>query len=253
MKYMLLMNATRSNWESFGTLKPQELQAHMEFMMRLNAELAASKELVDAQGLSLPTMAKTVRAQPGAAPVVTDGPFPETKEFLAGYWIVDVDTPRAGVRDRRPKLRERPAAVASRSTSPIEVRQVMSAPPECDAGRVTRREHLLRELAPQVLGAVMRRYSDFAAAEDAVQEALLAAAAQWPREGCPTTRAAGSIHVASRRLTDHVRARDRPAAPRGPSRRRRPTPANSRRPPTRRRRDRRRHAASCSSCAATRR
>jgi len=46
-------------------------------------------------------------------------------------------------------------------------------------------EHLLRELAPQALGSVMRRFGDFAAAEDAVQEALLAAAMQWPREGVP--------------------------------------------------------------------
>ena len=73
--------------------------------MRLNAELAASKELVDAQGLTLPTMAKTVRAQPGAAPVVTDGPFPETKEFLAGYWMLEVQDPRAGGGDRCPYLR----------------------------------------------------------------------------------------------------------------------------------------------------
>ncbi len=52
-------------------------------------------------------------------------------------------------------------------------------------------EHLLRELAPQVLGAVIRRFGDFAAAEDAVQEALLAAAMQWPARACRTTRAAG--------------------------------------------------------------
>jgi hypothetical protein len=52
-------------------------------------------------------------------------------------------------------------------------------------------EHLLRELAPQVLGAVIRRFRDFAAAEDAVQEALIAAAIQWPREGFPAILAPG--------------------------------------------------------------
>ncbi len=67
-------------------------------------------------------------------------------------------------------------------------------------------EHLLRELTPQVLGAVIRRFRDFAAAEDAVQEALLAAAVQWPCEGTPDNPRAWLIQVASRRMLDHVRS-----------------------------------------------
>jgi RNA polymerase sigma factor (sigma-70 family) len=67
-------------------------------------------------------------------------------------------------------------------------------------------EHLLRDLAPQVLGAVMRRFGDFAAAEDAVQEALIAAARQWPTEGVPENPRGWLIHVAARRMTDHIRA-----------------------------------------------
>jgi RNA polymerase sigma factor (sigma-70 family) len=67
-------------------------------------------------------------------------------------------------------------------------------------------ERLLRELAPQVLGAVIRRFRDFTAAEDAVQEALVAAALQWPREGLPDNPRAWLIQVASRRMTDHVRS-----------------------------------------------
>jgi RNA polymerase sigma factor (sigma-70 family) len=66
--------------------------------------------------------------------------------------------------------------------------------------------HLLRELAPQVLGAVLRRFREFTNAEDAVQEALLAAAVQWPREGVPDNPRAWLIQVASRRLTDHLRS-----------------------------------------------
>ena len=69
-----------------------------------------------------------------------------------------------------------------------------------------RGEHLLRELAPQVLGAVIRRFRDFADAEDAVQEALVAAAVQWPEEGVPDNPRAWLIQVASRRMTDHVRS-----------------------------------------------
>jgi len=67
-------------------------------------------------------------------------------------------------------------------------------------------ENLLRELAPQVLGAVVRRYGDFSAAEDAVQEALLAAALQWPREGRPDNPRGWLIQVAARRMTDHIRS-----------------------------------------------
>jgi RNA polymerase sigma factor (sigma-70 family) len=67
-------------------------------------------------------------------------------------------------------------------------------------------EHLLRDLAPQVLGSVMRRYRDFAASEDAVQEALVAAAQQWPRDGVPDNPRGWLIQVASRRMVDHVRS-----------------------------------------------
>jgi RNA polymerase sigma factor (sigma-70 family) len=69
-----------------------------------------------------------------------------------------------------------------------------------------RTEHLLRELAPQVLGAVIRRFRDFAASEDAVQEALIAAATQWPRDGVPDNPRGWLIQVASRRMTDDVRS-----------------------------------------------
>jgi RNA polymerase sigma factor (sigma-70 family) len=67
-------------------------------------------------------------------------------------------------------------------------------------------EYLLRELTPQVLGTVVRRFHDFAAAEDAVQEALLAAATQWPRDGIPTNPRAWLTQVAFRRMADHVRS-----------------------------------------------
>jgi len=70
----------------------------------------------------------------------------------------------------------------------------------------SRTEHLLRELAPQVLGAVIRRYRDFAASEDAVQEALVAASLQWPRDGAPGNPRGWLIQVASRSMTDHIRS-----------------------------------------------
>jgi RNA polymerase sigma factor (sigma-70 family) len=67
-------------------------------------------------------------------------------------------------------------------------------------------EHLLRDLAPQVLGAVMRHYRDFSSAEDAVQEALVAASVQWPQEGLPENPRGWLIHVASRKMTDRLRS-----------------------------------------------
>src|SRR5215470_16115383 len=67
-------------------------------------------------------------------------------------------------------------------------------------------EHLVRELAPQVLGAVVRRFRDFAAAEDAVQEAVVAASIQWARDGVPDNPRGWLIQVASRRMTDQVRS-----------------------------------------------
>src|ERR1700747_926356 len=70
----------------------------------------------------------------------------------------------------------------------------------------TTSEHLLRELAPQVLGAVARRFRDFAAAEDAVQEAMIGAFTQWPQDGMPDNPRGWLIQVASRRMTDQARS-----------------------------------------------
>ena len=67
-------------------------------------------------------------------------------------------------------------------------------------------EQLLRDLAPQALGAVVRRFGDFSAAEDSLQEAMIAAATQWPREGLPDNPRGWLIHVASRRMTDYLRS-----------------------------------------------
>ncbi len=127
---------------------------------------------------------------------------------------------------------------------PIEVRQVMSgAAVTCDRAPTTAHERLLRELAPQVLGAVVRRYGDFAAAEDAVQEALIAAAMQWPDEGVPDNPR--GVADPGRRAPHDRSAAQRDGA--APARERGAPP--SRRTPTSRRRRRtrssrkRRHAA----------
>jgi hypothetical protein len=132
MKYMLMMHAPRGtgDWQVMNWA-PEDLEAHIGFMQRLNRELTDSGELVGAEGLAGPGEARLVRAGKGGAPAVTDGPFPEAKEFLAGYWIVDVDrTERAY--EIAAKASAAPGPGGDSLIIPIEVRQVMGAPPPAD-------------------------------------------------------------------------------------------------------------------------
>lgn len=126
MKYMLMMNVPGRSYQ-IASWPAKDIQAHIGFMKSFAKKLAAAGELAAAEGLDAPERAKLVRAGDDGKPV-TDGVFPETKEFLAGYWIVDVDSP------------ERAYAIAAEASAapgkngvplnmPIEVRQVMSAPP----------------------------------------------------------------------------------------------------------------------------
>jgi hypothetical protein len=94
----------------------EDFKAHMEHLDRMNRELVEAGGWVEVRALTPPGEAKLVRAGEDGEPV-TDGPFPEAKEFLAGFWIVDVDSPeRAGRSRRRP--RPPPAPVALRYTCP---------------------------------------------------------------------------------------------------------------------------------------
>jgi hypothetical protein len=128
MKYMLMMNCPKTGYESFGSWPKKDLKAHIAFMIEIDKVLKASGELVSAEGLANPNEAKLVRAGKDGTPV-TDGGFAESKEYLAGFWIVEVESP------------ERAYAIAAQASAapgpggvpmnmPIEVRQVMSGPPE---------------------------------------------------------------------------------------------------------------------------
>ncbi len=88
MKYMLLVHSALSDFET-RDVAPEDMQETFEFMMKLNADLEASGELLDAAGLADPRQAVTVRRRGGVA-VPTDGPFAEAKEVLGGYWVLDV-------------------------------------------------------------------------------------------------------------------------------------------------------------------
>jgi len=127
MKYILMMSAPRGtgDWDIFKWPR-KDIQAHIAYWDSLNHELLEAGELVSVEGLSPPAEAKRVRADKDGLPV-TDGVFPETKEFLAGYWIVDVDSSErayaiAARASMAPGLAGKPLHMA------LEVRQVMQAP-----------------------------------------------------------------------------------------------------------------------------
>ena len=130
MKYMLMMHAPRSGWTTtgIGTWPPEDIKAHIQFMLGFIKQLKEAGELVDAQGLAGPEAALVVRAGKGGAPEVTDGPFAEAKEFLAGFWIVDCES-----KEQAYAIAARASAAPGKGGVPlnmaIEVREVMSAPP----------------------------------------------------------------------------------------------------------------------------
>jgi hypothetical protein len=126
MKYMLMMHVTGDETAGIVNWPPQDIKNHIEFQHKLDRELEESGEMVFNAGLTFPDQARIVRYQDGA-PAVTDGPFPESKEFLIGFWIVDCDS------------EERAYAIAARASSapgvggvplgiPIEVRPIGTPP-----------------------------------------------------------------------------------------------------------------------------
>ena len=128
MKYILMMNTMKANTEAFAAWSKQDVTAHIGYMMDLNKQLRANGEFVLAEGLSFPDQARLVRANDAGLPV-TDGIFPESKEFLAGFWIIDVPSPErayaiAALASASPGLGGKPLNM------PIEVRPILSGPPD---------------------------------------------------------------------------------------------------------------------------
>ena len=130
MKFMLMMHAPRGNGDyQIDQWKPEEFQAHIQFMKDLNKGLREAGEFVGGEGLTPPGQARLVRSRGEGPPEVTDGPFAESKEFLVGYWIVDVEDA-----ERAYAIAGKASTAAGPGGNPlgivIEVRQVMSAPPD---------------------------------------------------------------------------------------------------------------------------
>ncbi|UJW29305.1 YciI family protein [Saccharothrix sp. AJ9571] len=126
-KFLLLMNYSHiEGVPPITTWTPEEINAHIEFQHQLGRELADRGEVVDTQGLAGPELAKIVTSD-GGAPVVTDGPFPESKEFLAGYWLIDVDSEERAI-EIAAKASAAPGPGGRPIKQPIEIRQVMGPP-----------------------------------------------------------------------------------------------------------------------------
>jgi len=131
MKYMLIMNSPRDGYAQYMKWPRKILEANVAFMQAFSKQLKEAGELVSAEGLASPEQARLVRAGNDGKPI-TDGVFPESKEFLAGYWIVDVDSPERAFAIAAEASTAPGGAVTAADGRPIEhfwieVRQIMSS------------------------------------------------------------------------------------------------------------------------------
>lgn len=124
MKFILMMTGKRADWEEYTKWSKEDMERNVAFMRAFNKELKDSGVFVSTEGLAWPGEAKFVRAGKNGEPI-TDGVFPESKEFLAGYWIIDVESPEQAYKiaarvSAAPGLGGKPGSV------PVEVRQVLT-------------------------------------------------------------------------------------------------------------------------------
>ena len=121
MKYILLMSGTKAGVDTYHAWSPKDIETHMAVLGAINNELTRSGEFVATQGLAGPGDAKVVRGEKNGMPV-TDGIFPESKEFLLGYWIVDVATPERAYAIAG-RISAAPGPGGAPTNMPIEVRR----------------------------------------------------------------------------------------------------------------------------------
>jgi hypothetical protein len=127
MKYILLMSGTKAGVDTYRAWSQKDIEAHMAILGRINNELTESGEFVATQGLAEPGEAKVVRGEKNGIPV-TDGIFPESKEFLLGYWIVDVTSPERAYAIAA-RISAAPGPGGAPTNVPIEVRRFASYEP----------------------------------------------------------------------------------------------------------------------------
>jgi hypothetical protein len=125
MKYILMMYGQKGAWDEYARWSKEDLQRNVEFMQRFSKELHNSGVFVDTRGLAWPQEAKIVRAGDDGEPV-TDGVFPKSKEFLAGYWVVDVESSEHAYKIAA-RVSGAPWPGGKPGNIPIEVRQVLGS------------------------------------------------------------------------------------------------------------------------------
>jgi len=123
MKYILMMTGTKVGVDTYRAWSKKDIETHFAFLKDLNKDLSEAGELVANEGLAAPDLAKVVHAGKDGTPI-TDGVFPEAKEFLLGYWIVDVESPERAYQIAA-RLSGGPGPGGTRLSMPIEVRQIM--------------------------------------------------------------------------------------------------------------------------------
>ena len=128
MKYILMMAAPKAGVDTYRAWSKQDIQAHYAVLKGINKELAEAGEFVASEPLAGPDQAKVVRAGKDGVPI-TDGVFPEAKEFLLGYWIVDVESPERAY-EIAARISGAPGPGGVPTNMPIEVRQMMRGSPE---------------------------------------------------------------------------------------------------------------------------
>src|ERR1700755_2606502 len=155
MKYLILMYGSQQDYDAMagnaGLAEPAwsagDFAAMGAFMESFGRDLTESGELVDGQGLTAPVHTRRIRLREGA-PVVTDGPYAETEEVLAGYWLPGCGPLRRASQAARPSCGRTWTSARPPNPGP-------TWSPDVGYGEA---EDLLRQLAPQVLGALVRRY-----------------------------------------------------------------------------------------------
>jgi len=125
MKYILMMVGTKAGVDTYRAWSKKDIETHFAVLKRINKDLSEAGEFVATEGLAGPEQAKIVRAGKDGAPV-TDGVFPEAKEFLLGYWIVDVESPERAY-EIAARISAGPGPGGVPTNMPIEVRQIMTA------------------------------------------------------------------------------------------------------------------------------
>jgi hypothetical protein len=125
MKFILMMTGTKVNFDEYAKWSKADLERNVAFMRKFSKELKDSGVFVGTEGLAWPGQAKIVRAGQNGEPI-TDGVFPESKEFLAGYWIIDVENPEQAYRIAA-KASAAPGPGGKPGSMPIEVRQVLGS------------------------------------------------------------------------------------------------------------------------------